>query len=300
MSQALPLPAGGVAVEVADLNRDGVQDIVLLLNDSAPAVYTALGNGTGAFSPVGVIWSLQDTGWPYSLAVTDVNGDGKVDIAATFTGDTGGQIYLLYGNGSNGVSSYLTYGGLDESHWMAFGDLDGDPWPDLVVASYNGLGACFGNRSGSLSAVQFLPSGSTPEGVAIADLNRDGKNDIAFCDGPNGTVSLLINNKSNITAVAEGKTPKARPTLAQNTPNPFNPRTSIKFTVAEAGPVRLAVYDVQGRRVASLVDRTLDAGAHRIDWDGRVGSGGYASSGVYFYRLEAGGHATSRRMVLLK
>ncbi|MFO7608051.1 MAG: Ig-like domain-containing protein [Candidatus Krumholzibacteriia bacterium] len=88
--------------------------------------------------------------------------------------------------------------------------------------------------------------------------------------------------------------------LDQNSPNPFNPRTTIRFSLPEAGRTRLAVYDIRGRRVALLVDDDLAAGAHAVVWDGRDGRGAQAGSGVYLYRLEARGQVTSRRMTLVK
>jgi hypothetical protein len=88
--------------------------------------------------------------------------------------------------------------------------------------------------------------------------------------------------------------------LAQNSPNPFNPKTAISFTLPEAVDVRLEVFDVSGRKMATLVDRRLDAGPHSVSWDGVTDSGEQAASGVYFYKLTAGEEKTSRKMVLLK
>jgi predicted extracellular nuclease len=88
--------------------------------------------------------------------------------------------------------------------------------------------------------------------------------------------------------------------LAQNMPNPFNPKTTIAFTLPEAGDVSLEVYDVAGRRVATLIDRRLESGPHSVTWDGRTEAGERAASGVYFYKLVAGEQKTTRKMVLLK
>ncbi|MDH4036955.1 MAG: S8 family serine peptidase [Candidatus Krumholzibacteria bacterium] len=83
--------------------------------------------------------------------------------------------------------------------------------------------------------------------------------------------------------------------LDQNYPNPFNPRTTISFTLASEGHVRLDVFDVSGRRVASLADGTMGAGRHAIDFNAAG-----LSSGVYFYRLTAGSFVEQKKMVLLK
>jgi hypothetical protein len=88
--------------------------------------------------------------------------------------------------------------------------------------------------------------------------------------------------------------------LEQNVPNPFNPTTTIAFSLPAAGPVELIVYDVSGRRVATLLKRDLSAGAASVQWDGRNDHGAWVASGVYFYRLVAGANIETRKMVLLK
>ena len=83
-------------------------------------------------------------------------------------------------------------------------------------------------------------------------------------------------------------------------PNPFNPRTTIRFELARAGAARLAVYDVCGRRVRTLLDGSLAAGSHEAEWDGRDDSGREVGSGVYLARLESGGVAAVARMGLVR
>lgn len=89
--------------------------------------------------------------------------------------------------------------------------------------------------------------------------------------------------------------------LEQNAPNPFNPRTRIAFDVGDR-PVRarLAVYDASGRLVHVLADGELAAGRHEVGWDGSGDGGAPLPSGVYLYRLDAGGATEVRRMTLLK
>ncbi|KAB2921214.1 MAG: T9SS type A sorting domain-containing protein [Bacteroidetes bacterium] len=92
--------------------------------------------------------------------------------------------------------------------------------------------------------------------------------------------------------------PEAAPShlaLEQNFPNPFNPSTTITFTVPVSGPVTLTVHDLLGRTVAVPVRSHLDAGRYDVPFDGAE-----LSSGVYLYRLTAGGTTTARRMLLAK
>ncbi len=89
-------------------------------------------------------------------------------------------------------------------------------------------------------------------------------------------------------------------TLHSNEPNPFNPSTVIAFDLAVGGEVTLSIYDVTGRRVRHLLNRSLPAGSHKVAWDGTDGKGRQAAGGVYLYRIEAGQFTQTRRMVLLK
>jgi len=89
-------------------------------------------------------------------------------------------------------------------------------------------------------------------------------------------------------------------TLAQNAPNPFNPSTTIRFALPEAGHVTLAVYDINGRLVRTLVGRPLGAGSHAVVWDGKDAMGRAVASGVYVYRLTAPQGVVTRRMTLLR
>jgi subtilisin family serine protease len=92
----------------------------------------------------------------------------------------------------------------------------------------------------------------------------------------------------------------ARFGLAQNQPNPFNPSTTIGFSLGEGGQVSLLVFDVSGRLVRTLANGPLAAGAHAVSWDGRDDHGQAAPSGIYLYRLTANGETTTRRMTMLK
>ncbi len=88
--------------------------------------------------------------------------------------------------------------------------------------------------------------------------------------------------------------------LAQNIPNPFNPSTTIHFTLAQRAHATLEVFDAGGRWVCTLLDETRSAGAQAAQWDGRDARGDAVASGVYFYRLTAGGVSHARKMILLK
>lgn len=83
--------------------------------------------------------------------------------------------------------------------------------------------------------------------------------------------------------------------LRQNYPNPFNPATQITYELPLQADVRLEVYDMVGRQVATLVNETVQAGVHTVNFDA-----GNLSSGVYIYRLQAGSTTLSRKLTVIK
>jgi hypothetical protein len=83
--------------------------------------------------------------------------------------------------------------------------------------------------------------------------------------------------------------------LSQNYPNPFNPTTTISYDITRATDVILAVYDVLGRQVRELASGTHAAGTYEVSFDADT-----LPSGVYFYRLEAGDYAETKRMVVVR
>ena len=106
----------------------------------------------------------------------------------------------------------------------------------------------------------------------------------------------------HLTAVEDGERAERLPPRPEMIcyPNPFNGRTVIRFDLPEDGPVRLAVYNILGQRVAVLADGHRPAGPHRIPWDGRDDRGDEVSSGLYFCRLEHDGMSRNAKMLLLK
>ena len=92
----------------------------------------------------------------------------------------------------------------------------------------------------------------------------------------------------------------ARFALGQNRPNPFNPTTTVRFSLAVGAATRLTIFDVSGRAVRSLVNGVLPAGEHAILWDGRDDVGRSVPSGIYLYKIQSGTETATRKMMLLE
>jgi hypothetical protein len=116
---------------------------------------------------------------------------------------------------------------------------------------------------------------------------------VYHCEGGNQTSrSIFIAENIGLSGVPDAA---ASVLLEQNHPNPFNPATDIAFNLSRPGPVSLAVYNLAGRQVASLVNRELGAGRHQVSWQAQD-----LPSGTYVYRLHADGVIRSRKCLLLK
>lgn len=149
------------------------------------------------------------------------------------------------------------------------------------------------NNSASVWYADLLPDGLTGNG-----------NDAQILNGGVYPVSFTVGQRPTGVESHDPVLPAAF-ALEQNYPNPFNPETAIRYSLPEAGNVALAVFDVNGRRVATLESGMKPAGAHAVRWNGLDDAGKRVTSGIYFYRLTAtaanGGVQTmTKKMTILK
>ena len=140
------------------------------------------------------------------------------------------------------------------------------------------------NGNGTLLSFRFRVTGD----VSQADLVR--------------LTELVLNEEVLVSAAAIGAAGVPRTyALEQNYPNPFNPETQFRFQVPETVPVLLAIYNLLGQQVRTLVDEVKSPGAYIARWDGRNAGGQGVASGGYIYRLTVGDRFTStRKMTLLR
>jgi hypothetical protein len=275
---AVPYNSGGntsTSVAVADVNGDGKPDLLVAnlcvsSNDcTSGSVGVLLGNGDGTFQTA-VPYSSGGYG-AYSVAVADVNGDGKPDLLVAnlcTTGDDGctntnGVLGVLIGNGDGTFQTPLRYyaGGL-WSYSVAVADVNGDGKPDLIVADWcadstcaNGLaGVLLGNGDGTFqTVVTYNSGGQETQSVAVADVNGDGKPDLLvanFCANStcsNGTAGVLINTSLNGTT-----------TTLNSSQNPSNFGQAVTFTATVIG--QSGFYKGTPTGTVSFYDGTTNIG----------------------------------------
>jgi VCBS repeat-containing protein len=190
------------SVAIADLNGDGRPDLAVA-NQNSDNVSVLLGNGDGTFSPATNFAAASGGGLPFSVAIGDINGDGKSDLAiALFASD---YVWVQLGNGDGTFQSGTPIGNAGQAGLfsVALGDLDGDGKLDLAVTNINShtVSARLGNGDGTFAAPTILATGTSPTIVQMADLNGDGALDLAVANLNDWNVSVLLNNSTNLSIV---------------------------------------------------------------------------------------------------
>jgi len=161
-------------------------------------------------------------------------------------------------------------------------------------------------QNGTWSEAVSMSELNTNSHELYANVSPDGRF-IMFLSGraegkllPFWVDAQIINNY--ITGIND-KTPAEKPAsyqLYQNYPNPFNSDTRIEYQVSRTSNIELIIYSLSGQKVKTLVKRQQTPGRKSVSWDGRNDSGCIVNSGIYIFRLEAGGHSICRRMAFLK
>jgi hypothetical protein len=186
------------SIAVADVNGDGKQDLLVGGGGENNNVGVLLGNGDGTFQPVVTYSSGGNTA--LSVAVADVNGDGKPDLLVGNQCDESincahGLVGVLLGKGDGTFQSAVSYDAGGTGAWsVAVADVNGDGKPDLVIAIafYNTVAVLLGNGDGTFQAAMTYGSGGIlPRSVAVADLNGDEKPDIAVSNFCGDTINCL-------------------------------------------------------------------------------------------------------------
>ena len=147
--------------------------------------------------------------------------------------------------------------------------------------------------------------------VALADTGDAFSDFVGFNQGSNsikisssaGGVKIdriqFLLDKGTITGVEDNNIP-ANFVLKNNYPNPFNPTTTIEFSLHRTQNVKFAIYNIMGQRIKTLVDRKYSAGNYKIQWNGTNNLGNKISSGVYLGRMESGDFVKTIKLILLK
>ena len=317
--------------------RDGAADGGTC-QDCQPNSWLFRNNRDGTFQDVTATAGIEQKGDGHGIDWGDYDGDGLLDLLLTSSED-GNRLYGNQADGtfadvavSTGVDRPHSSG----AAWVDFdtdGDLDIHLHQTIGPRLYRNDGKSRrwlqvqasgrqSNRSG-IGAVATAVTGSHRQRRDLASQGGQtmpmefGLGDATTVDSlivawPSGHVDVITDlavdqiirvteGQGHVTAVEEvASAGPQRFELDQNYPNPFNSGTVIRFGVPTSGEVELAVYNLAGQKVATLLQGVREAGQYVLRWDGRDGGGSELASGVYFYRLRAGDQVETRKLLLMQ
>ncbi|MGA9292472.1 MAG: T9SS type A sorting domain-containing protein [Ignavibacteriaceae bacterium] len=299
-------PDGKIIVVGNDYNGLNFESDVMVVR------YNSDGSLDNGFGTNGIVTTGELTNYDYAWTVL-LQPDGKIIVGGAFRTHSSNNLILLIrynsdgsldtGFGNNGISispqmnndaanAYALFLLTDGKILMA-GSLN----QDFLVGVYTSNGKV-DSTFGTNGFINALGAGNVKDAV----LQNDGKlviagsietipNDISSLD-----FSLARFTLGGITSVqTESNTFPQEYVLDQNYPNPFNPSTTIEFSIPQQSFVTLKVYDLLGREVTTLVNRELQGGSYKTEFNGIN-----LTSGTYFYRLKANGFTQTKKFILIK
>lgn len=257
-------------ISICDLDRNEFPDIVFGTDAGRLYAFTLEGDSLQNF-PVKLEGKIS-----VSSVFADFNNDNKPEIV---TGTDAGKLYILHNDGTNYINSPAMYT-LGITGSPCIDDIDSDGDLEIITGGGNGLNIldATGTKNDALYWNTFM-SNNQKTGYFVFKLMPTHLKEQAIM-------------------------PKASD-LLQNYPNPFNPTTTIEYSISNPSKVFLAVYNILGQHIRTLIQNYQTSGTHRTIWDGTDHTGQRVVSGVYFYKLtieDENGNINSyiRKMLLVR
>lgn len=279
-----------------DLTGDGTGSngssisTVIVAKGNSNVIYAGCSNGrVQVTTDAGANWNLRNTGLPNAYCTRIATDPNNTATAfATFSGFTAGS--KVYKTTNFGVS------------WTNISsNLPNIPVNCIVVNPSNVNNLVIGTDLGIFTTnnggTSWVKENNGLANVSVADLDyRASDNKIFAATHGRGMYSTnFVTSVNEISSQIPGKFE-----ITQNYPNPFNPSTKFRYSLPEGRNVRVVIYDLNGKRVAELVNNYQNAGTYEVSWNGKNDAGVIAASGTYMYRIEAGDFVQTRKMVLVK
>ncbi len=235
----------------------------------------------------------------FAGSLVGMNRESSIDNSFA-TGNVNGEHYaggLVGWNYMSSVNNSFSIGSVGGINYT--GGLIGENLNSTVNDSYwntetSGQASSAGGEGRTTSEMTFPYAANTYLDWDFTEIWSEDE-EFGFNDG----YPYLINNSGQVSAGEE--TVQIQPAaVISNYPNPFNPETTIEFSLPRSGETKVLIYNVKGQKVITLLDEYLTSGEHRVVWNGKDDRDNALPSGVYFYRLLTETERITRKMLLLK
>jgi hypothetical protein len=272
----------------ADFDRDGYDDIAIGSQPGKATVIILFNNGAGEFQ-TSLNLNYQDE--VYTMFAADFNGDTYPDLALRCSS----RQFVILSNGNR------TFGNPRDIDWVvgdifaAVADMDNDGDVDILSRTFDNT-VIFMN-SGNASFEPTVGYGIPYDclGLVAADFDNDGDQDIIARERDDDYITVFLNHTAEATNVDIPSVNQKQFSIPQNYPNPFNASTTIKYDLPKTAEVTLSIFDILGRKIETINAGKQSSGQNSIVWNAR-----HATSGIYFYKIQAGDFSETKRCLLLK
>jgi len=301
------------SISFGDIDNDGDYDLFGgLMNFSGLIYFENTGDTFGPdFNSVGsIIIDFNDDGnIKYCPALVDIDDDGDLDIfISSQTGITGSSPEIrFYRNEGDQFSPIMQFDSIIDSYFgkVDFFDEDGDGDLDMFLSeSFWENNIMFYRNTGDINNFNFEFEASNYENIYVGsystifffDIDNDNDEDLILGEYDGG-INVFRNDGGSSYNINQLHSMNF---ALKNYPNPFNPSTTISFSIPDDDEIELSIYNIKGQKVKTLVNSKFKRGAHSIVWDGRDSSGNSVCSGIYFYRLTSGNQTLTKKAILMK
>lgn len=273
---------------IADIDQDEIPEIIF---GSADNHIYALNGENGS-----VLWSYPTGGGiSSSPCAGDIDGDNLPEVAV---GGDDHNVYAL--NGENGSLLWSHPLGDSVASSPCLGDIDGDNQPEVIVGSKDGC--VYALKGGNGSVLWTYPTGGAiSSSPCLGDIDGDNQLEIVVGSSDN-TVYALSGDPTGIAESNESANtaPNRESHLFPNYPNPFGTSTVIRYFIARETRVKLVLFDVAGKKIATLVNEQEKSGQYQVNLNRHSLSVERIPDGIYFIRLESENGAKTQKMVLIR
>jgi hypothetical protein len=297
------------AIRVFDIDGDGIDDVICghihnyFCHTGTSFTAYALCQITVCFpETIETVVALDEWGSQFhfgEMVIGDVDGDGSPEVVISYYNqplyaDPFSRLFCF--NADIWEAEWSIQGDSIEIKGLATCHLLNGPSASLCVAYQNGIIRIKDGATGTdLAISRQLPRINH---FVLGNVDQDSLTEICIASDD----SLYVYETPSITTDVEEIEDYSHPEgfcLFQNYPNPFNPETIIRFTIPFVSEVTLSIYNILGEQVRTF-HRHYKAGTHTLMWDGKNSSGQDVVSGVYLYKLRAGGYQETKKMVLIR